>query len=191
MENKYCYIEVEKLKSYFEQQLRLQRFSSMKWNTEQAYIDAIEVCDNMLKTPISTLTAQTYSDIEIPNFKRILKETPLETRLFVYLQMDDYDNWDNGSYKGDNQKIKEKVTHIIGIMESFLKDSTTQIASDAWVDAMKDLMEQYRYAIDSNNETLGAPACNWDNSDLPSYEKCKELLSSFHSHQTQSITYKK
>jgi hypothetical protein len=67
----------------------------------------------------------TTEDMNLSKFNQVLKETPLETRLFIYLQMDDYDNWSNGEYKGDNVKIKEKVTHIIGILKLFNEDSAS------------------------------------------------------------------
>jgi hypothetical protein len=42
--------ELEKLIEYFEQQLRLQRSNEIKYTAEDAYIDVIDVCKNVLKS---------------------------------------------------------------------------------------------------------------------------------------------
>lgn len=41
---------IQELKEYFEQQLRLQRRSEIKYTTEEALVDAIEVCRNAITT---------------------------------------------------------------------------------------------------------------------------------------------
>ena len=45
--------KIEKLINYFEQQLRLQRSSEIKYTGEEAYFDAVDVCKNALKSDIS------------------------------------------------------------------------------------------------------------------------------------------
>ena len=41
---------IQELIEYFEQQLRLQRSSEIKYTTEEALVDAIQVCKNAQKT---------------------------------------------------------------------------------------------------------------------------------------------
>ena len=50
-----------------------------------------------------------------PSIKEIVKRIPLKTRIFISLQMDDYDKWKNGEYLGDNDKLIKRT-------ESILKD---------------------------------------------------------------------
>ena len=40
---------VSKLIEYFEQQLRIQRTSNIKYSTEEALLDAVDVCKNAIK----------------------------------------------------------------------------------------------------------------------------------------------
>ena len=40
-----------------------------------------------------------------PLIKKIIKSIPLKTRIFNTLKMEDYDNWENGDYNGDSEKI--------------------------------------------------------------------------------------
>lgn len=40
---------LEKLIEYFEQQLKLQRESKIKYTGEEAYFDSVDVCKNALK----------------------------------------------------------------------------------------------------------------------------------------------
>lgn len=60
--------------------------------------------------------------ITISNFDKILKSTPLKTRLWVVLQMDDYENWDNGDYKGNVEELKRKVELIKKEVEDWVED---------------------------------------------------------------------
>ena len=41
---------IQELKEYFEQQLRLQRNSEIKYTTEEALVDAIQLCQNAINT---------------------------------------------------------------------------------------------------------------------------------------------
>lgn len=45
--------------------------------------------------------------------ERILRKTPLSTRIFILLQMNDYDNWIDGEYLGDNDKLIELTKMIL------------------------------------------------------------------------------
>lgn len=46
-------------------------------------------------------------------FDEVLKRTDLKTRLFVQLQMADYENWNNGDYLGDMTKLLAQVQSIL------------------------------------------------------------------------------
>jgi len=48
MDNKTTTV-VSKLLEYFEQQLRIQRTSNIKYSTEEALLDAVDVCKNAIK----------------------------------------------------------------------------------------------------------------------------------------------
>ena len=50
---------------------------------------------------------------KIPILEKIRKETPLKTRLFISLQMEDYKNWDNGDYRGDIKKLIKSTSDIL------------------------------------------------------------------------------
>tara|TARA_R110000868_G_scaffold62944_7_gene189908 strand:- start:1140 stop:1349 length:210 start_codon:yes stop_codon:yes gene_type:complete len=52
--------------------------------------------------------------------KKLLRETSLETRFKVYLEMMDYENWDNGTYKGDQSEI---VNTLLEDVEEYLNDT--------------------------------------------------------------------
>jgi hypothetical protein len=41
---------IQELKEYFEQQLRIQRSSEIKYTTEETLVDAIQVCQNAINT---------------------------------------------------------------------------------------------------------------------------------------------
>jgi hypothetical protein len=60
---------IQELIEYFEQQLRLQRSSEFKYTTEEALVDAIQVCKNAQKTKekgqIKNAFNQGYRDGEI------------------------------------------------------------------------------------------------------------------------------
>lgn len=45
--------------------------------------------------------------------ERIRKRIPLKTSIFVTLQMDDYDNWEKGEYRGDNDKLIKQTEWIL------------------------------------------------------------------------------
>jgi len=52
--------------------------------------------------------------------KKLLKQTSLETRFKVYLQMMDYENWEMGTYKGDQSEI---VNTLLEDVEEYLNDT--------------------------------------------------------------------
>lgn len=45
--------------------------------------------------------------------ERIRKRIPLKTSIFVTLQMEDYDNWENGEYHGDNDRLIKQTECIL------------------------------------------------------------------------------
>jgi hypothetical protein len=45
--------------------------------------------------------------------KSIMDRIPLKTSIFISLQMDDYDNWKDGEYLGDNEKIIKQTEWIL------------------------------------------------------------------------------
>jgi len=51
--------------------------------------------------------------------QEVLDSTPLEISLMVTLTMTDYDNWDNGTYKGNKKLIKEQVESVLRIIEEW------------------------------------------------------------------------
>ena len=51
---------------------------------------------------------------------KLLKETSLETRLRIHLQMKDYENWNMGTYKGDKT---EEVADILLMVENYMNDT--------------------------------------------------------------------
>jgi hypothetical protein len=51
----------------------------------------------------------------IPNIiELVLNDTSLKERLRVGLEMFDYDNWSNGEYRGDRNRIDDMIDFIIG-----------------------------------------------------------------------------
>ena len=57
---------------------------------------------------------------------------------------------------------------------------------------IENLMEQYRYAIDSLNDHQHIDYVNWDaETDLPSYEEAKELLKQLQSHPSPVMSAEK
>lgn len=60
---------IQELVEYFGQQLRLQRSSEIKYTTEEALVDAIQVCQNTIRTKekeqIKSAFNQGYRDGEI------------------------------------------------------------------------------------------------------------------------------
>lgn len=55
------------------------------------------------------------------DIKKFMKDIPLENRLKVALEMDDYDNWDDGHYKGNRARL---VPIIMDVINKFNKDKT-------------------------------------------------------------------
>lgn len=50
-------------------------------------------------------------------YQKILDETPLEIKLKVAFQCYDYENWDNGEYKGDAEKYVPIAMEIFRFYE--------------------------------------------------------------------------
>jgi hypothetical protein len=50
-------------------------------------------------------------------FEKILSRIPLECKIKTYLTMEDYDNWDNGEYKGDKERIKKMTEDLLDIIK--------------------------------------------------------------------------
>ena len=59
---------------------------------------------------------------KIPILEKIRKETPLKTRLFISLQMEDYDNWENGDYNGDIKKLIKLTEWILEDVYKWIDD---------------------------------------------------------------------
>jgi alcohol dehydrogenase YqhD (iron-dependent ADH family) len=53
------------------------------------------------------------------SIERTLAKTPLKTRIKVMLEMDDYENWENGTYQGDQE---ENANMIVGVVREWQKD---------------------------------------------------------------------
>jgi hypothetical protein len=58
---------VEHLIEYFEQQLRLQRESKIKYTAEEAYIDALDVCKNAYNTKEKQQIIEAYNEGHVAN----------------------------------------------------------------------------------------------------------------------------
>ena len=61
--------------------------------------------------------------------EEIRRRISLETCLRVRLQMDDYDNWDNGEYFGDMDKINKNIGIILDEVERWC-DKTDMVIYD-------------------------------------------------------------
>jgi hypothetical protein len=57
--------------------------------------------------------------MNLNKIQEILDSTSLETSIMVSLTMADYDNWDNGTYKGNKKLIKEQVEGVLRIIEEW------------------------------------------------------------------------
>jgi len=57
-----------------------------------------------------------------PLIQKILKSIPLKTRVFTILQMEDYDNWENGEYKGNNKRLIKLTKWILEDVFQWIKD---------------------------------------------------------------------
>ena len=56
---------VAELIEYFEQQLSLHRSSEIKYTTEEALVDAIQICKNALKTKEKSQIINTFKQAQI------------------------------------------------------------------------------------------------------------------------------
>lgn len=57
-----------------------------------------------------------------PLIKKIIKSIPLKTRIFNTLKMEDYDNWENGDYNGDSEKIIKLTEWILEDVYKWIDD---------------------------------------------------------------------
>ena len=53
--------------------------------------------------------------------KKALSKISIESSIKTFLIMNDYDNWENGEYKGDIESINNQTKTIIRIIERGLK----------------------------------------------------------------------
>lgn len=51
-----------------------------------------------------------------------MKDRPLSKRLLIPLMMVDYDNWDNGEYKGDLVLIEKQIEVICSTVDKWVSD---------------------------------------------------------------------
>lgn len=86
---------LKELIEYFEQQLRLQRSSEIKYTTEEALVDVIQVCKNAQKTKekeqLINAYNQGYRDGEIQEYN---SENDVS-------EFDDAENYYNNTFKND------------------------------------------------------------------------------------------
>lgn len=66
------------------------------------------------------------TDEDFSFIEKILKGTPLRTRIFIHLQMDDIANWNNGTYSGDVSKLKDTTNHLVTIFKEFYEHGMPQ-----------------------------------------------------------------
>lgn len=52
---------------------------------------------------------------------KILDQTSLETALRISFAMADYENWEDGSYTGDEELIKSQVESALHLIESWVE----------------------------------------------------------------------
>lgn len=62
----------------------------------------------------------------LTRFQEIIAKSPLKIRLFITLQMSDYDNWKDGTYSGDTLELSRKVNHLIDLVEKWMIDGQPQ-----------------------------------------------------------------
>lgn len=62
-----------------------------------------------------------------------MKDRPLSKRLLVPLMMADYDNWDNGEYKGDMDKIKAQIDIICSTVDKWVSDGMPTKEQDSQI----------------------------------------------------------
>ena len=56
------------------------------------------------------------------HIKEISDRTSLETKVRIGIQMADFDNWDNGDYKGNPELIKRQVETVLRTIEKWVED---------------------------------------------------------------------
>jgi hypothetical protein len=70
-------------------------------------------------------------------YNQILNRIPLHTWIETTLKMEDYDNWDNGEYKGNIKAVQSLTAHICDhILE--------------WIFNDKPSLEETKYYIDKH-----------------------------------------
>jgi hypothetical protein len=52
---------------------------------------------------------------------KILDQTSLETALRISFAMADYENWEDGSYTGDEELIKSQVESALHLIETWVE----------------------------------------------------------------------
>lgn len=57
--------------------------------------------------------------MNLENINKILDSTSLETSITISITMADYENWENGTYKGDKELIKKQVEGVLRIIEEW------------------------------------------------------------------------
>lgn len=59
----------------------------------------------------------------LKNHKEIMDRTSLETQVRIGITMADFDNWDNGDYKGDRELIQRQVDTVISTIERWVMNN--------------------------------------------------------------------
>ena len=58
-----------------------------------------------------------------PILEQIRKSIPLQTRIYVHLQMEDLEHWNNGEYSGKITPDCKEVMDILDIVEKWQKQN--------------------------------------------------------------------
>jgi len=59
--------------------------------------------------------------VQIELLNQIRNSTSLETNIKIGLEMADYDNWDNGEYKGNKELINRQVDIVLSNIERWVE----------------------------------------------------------------------
>lgn len=66
------------------------------------------------------MKAEKHSSEIIRSVQKLMEKTPLKQRFKISLEMHDYDNWDNGTYKGE---VSEQLLNsLLKIVTKWQKD---------------------------------------------------------------------
>jgi hypothetical protein len=74
-----------------------------------------------IRIPRKTKISESESNL----LEKILNETSLETALRISFAMLDYENWEDGSYSGDEELIKSQVESALHIIETWVEKGQT------------------------------------------------------------------